>query len=157
MQVVLHDITDAAQLDRLRDDFFAAAAHSLQTPVAIIKANAEVASVGNAAMTSESLAAIKRQCDRIDLLLQNLFLAADAMGLGAWIHATISPPVLVGDPKFSRSYGRMLGFDVEVPRWRIMAIASSSSSVPCSIESTPARIACLMPSVPWAWAATLLP
>lgn len=55
-----------------------------------------------------------------DLLLQNLFLVADAMGLGAWIHATISPPVLVGDPKFSKDYGRMLGFDVEVPRWRIM-------------------------------------
>jgi signal transduction histidine kinase len=73
---VLHDITDAAQLDRLRDDFFAAAAHSLKTPVAIIKANAEVVSVGNAAMASESLAAIKRQCDRIDLLLQNLLVLA---------------------------------------------------------------------------------
>src|SRR3712207_337969 len=31
-----------------------------------------------------------------DLLLQNLMLATDAMGLGAWIHATISPPVLLG-------------------------------------------------------------
>ena len=30
---------------------------------------------------------------RLDLLLQNLMLVADAMGLGAWIHATISPPV----------------------------------------------------------------
>src|SRR5262250_3334139 len=35
-----------------------------------------------------------------DLLLQNLMLTADAMGLGAWIHASIAPPVLLGDPKF---------------------------------------------------------
>ncbi|WP_167449020.1 hypothetical protein [Mesorhizobium hawassense] len=57
-----------------------------------------------------------------DLLVQNLFLVADAMGLGAWIHGSISPPVLVGDPKFSKTYGPMLGFDVEVPRWRLMDI-----------------------------------
>ena len=55
-----------------------------------------------------------------DLLLQNLFLTADAMGLGGWIHASISPPVLVGDPKFTKTYGPMLGFDVETPRWRMM-------------------------------------
>src|SRR4030095_6795355 len=30
-----------------------------------------------------------------DLLLQNLMLVADAMGLGAYIHACISPPVLL--------------------------------------------------------------
>ena len=55
-----------------------------------------------------------------DLLLQNLFLTADAMGLGGWIHASVSPPVLVGDPKFSKTYGPMLGFDVITPRWRLM-------------------------------------
>ena len=55
-----------------------------------------------------------------DLLLQNLFLVADAMGLGAWIHATISPPVLTGDPKFSPRYGPMLGFEHVVPRWRVL-------------------------------------
>jgi hypothetical protein len=55
-----------------------------------------------------------------DLLLQNLFLVADAMGLGGWMHATISPPVLFGDPKFLKTYGPMLGFDVVTPRWRLM-------------------------------------
>jgi hypothetical protein len=55
-----------------------------------------------------------------DLLLQNLFLTADAMGLGGWIHASVSPPILLGDPKFSKTYGPMLGFDVETPRWRLM-------------------------------------
>ncbi|HEY2224102.1 hypothetical protein [Actinomycetospora sp.] len=52
-----------------------------------------------------------------DLLLQNLMLVADAMGLGAWIHASISPPVLLGDPKFRGTYGPMLGFDFATPRW----------------------------------------
>ena len=46
-----------------------------------------------------------------DLLLQNLMLTADAMGLGAWIHASIAPPVLLGDPKFRKRYGPMLDFD----------------------------------------------
>ena len=46
-----------------------------------------------------------------DLLLQNLMLTADAMGLGAWIHASLAPPVLLGDPKFRKHYGPMLGFD----------------------------------------------
>jgi hypothetical protein len=53
-----------------------------------------------------------------DLLVQNLMLTADAMGLGAWIHATIAPPVLLGDPKFRKRYGSMLGFDWVVPRWK---------------------------------------
>ncbi|WP_327588195.1 hypothetical protein OHA25_15120 [Nonomuraea sp. NBC_00507] len=54
-----------------------------------------------------------------DLLLQNMMLVADAMGLGAWIHATIHPQIMLGDPKFSRAYGRMLGFDFVTPRFRL--------------------------------------
>jgi hypothetical protein len=57
-----------------------------------------------------------------DLLLQNLMLTADAMGLGAWIHASLAPPVLLGDPKFRRQYGAMLGFDWSVPRWKPLDI-----------------------------------
>jgi hypothetical protein len=53
-----------------------------------------------------------------DLLLQNLMLVADAMGLGAYIHASISPPVLMGDPKFVDQYGKMLGFDFVTPPFR---------------------------------------
>lgn len=54
-----------------------------------------------------------------DLLLQNVMLGADAMGLGAWIHGSISPPVLLGDPKFRSTYGPMLSFDWAVPQWKI--------------------------------------
>ena len=55
-----------------------------------------------------------------DLLLQNLFLTAEAMGLGAWMHASISPPVAMGDPKMRQRYGPMLGFDFVTPRWRLL-------------------------------------
>jgi hypothetical protein len=55
-----------------------------------------------------------------DLLVQNLFLVAEAMGLGAWIHGSISPPVLMGDPKFIQQYGSMLGFDFVTPKWKLM-------------------------------------
>ncbi|MDX2822563.1 hypothetical protein PV416_15955 [Streptomyces ipomoeae] len=54
-----------------------------------------------------------------DLLLQNLMLTAEAMGLGAWIHGSINPQIALGDPKFSRAYGRMLGFDFVTPRWKL--------------------------------------
>ena len=59
-----------------------------------------------------------------DLLLQNLMLTADAMGLGAWIHASIAPPVLLGDPKFRGQYGPMLGFDWSTPRWKPLDVAA---------------------------------
>jgi len=57
-----------------------------------------------------------------DLLVQNLFLVAEAMGLGAWIHGAISPSVLMGDPKFTKQYGPMLGFDYVTPKWKLADI-----------------------------------
>jgi len=57
-----------------------------------------------------------------DLLLQNLMLVGEAMGLGAWIHASIGPPVLLGDPKFVQQYGQMLGFEFATPRFKLLDI-----------------------------------
>ena len=54
-----------------------------------------------------------------DLLLQNIMLVADAMGLGAYIHAAITPQVLLGDPKFVDQYGKMLGFEFVTPRFKL--------------------------------------
>jgi hypothetical protein len=54
-----------------------------------------------------------------DLIVQNMFLTAEAMGLGVWLHAAMSPPVLLGDPKFTKTYGRMLGFDFVTPKWKL--------------------------------------
>lgn len=77
------------------------------------------------------------------LLLQNLFLVAEAMGLGAWIHATISPPVLTGDPKFSDRYGPMLGFEHVVPRWRLMDVLRWHVPLPryANLRAHPVRLA----------------
>lgn len=57
-----------------------------------------------------------------DLLIQNLMLTAEAMGLGAWIHASISPEILLGDPKFRDQYGPMLDFEFATPRFRLLDI-----------------------------------
>jgi hypothetical protein len=57
-----------------------------------------------------------------DLLLQNLMLVADAMGLGAYIHASMSPPVLLGDPKYTGQYGKMLGFEFATPPFKLLDI-----------------------------------
>ena len=73
---VLHDVTEIEQLDRLRDRFFAAAAHSLKTPVAIIKANAEALIPGAPPEQKSMAASLQRQCDRIDRLVQNLLTLA---------------------------------------------------------------------------------
>jgi len=50
-----------------------------------------------------------------DLLLQNLMLLLQAMGLGGWIHACVAPPYLLGNPYQSKFKG--LGFTFQRPRW----------------------------------------
>jgi len=44
------------------------------------------------------------------------------MGLGAYIHGSMSPPVLLGDPKFSAQYGKMLGFKFAIPPFKLLDI-----------------------------------
>lgn len=69
---VLHDVTDTEHLEQLRDRFFAAAAHALKTPIAIIKANVQFISRSSPPAFQPSLSAVERSCDRIDRLVQNL-------------------------------------------------------------------------------------
>ncbi len=69
---VMHDITASERIDRIRDQFFAAAAHSLKTPVAIIKGSSELLSCGKAPELVRPAAMIERQCGRIDRLVENL-------------------------------------------------------------------------------------
>jgi nitrogen-specific signal transduction histidine kinase len=73
---VVHDITTATHLEALRNQFFTAAAHALKTPVAIIKANVQVMVQRFDGELRRSMAAIERQCDRIDRLVQNLLVLA---------------------------------------------------------------------------------
>jgi signal transduction histidine kinase len=70
---VMHDITESERMNTLRDQFFAAAAHALKTPVAVIKANAQLLLTVGAGPARDAAVAIGQQCDRMDLLVQNLF------------------------------------------------------------------------------------
>jgi len=69
---VMHDISDTENLERMRDQFFAAAAHSLKTPVAIIKADVQALIPKATPRQQQVAASMDRQCDRIDRLVQNL-------------------------------------------------------------------------------------
>jgi hypothetical protein len=53
-----------------------------------------------------------------DLLLQNLMLVIQAMGLGGWIHASVAPPYLLGNPYQSDERG--LGFRWVKPPFRLL-------------------------------------
>lgn len=50
-----------------------------------------------------------------DLLIQNLLLSIQAMGLGGWVHAAFAGPLLLGSPDYSK-YGPGLKFRFEKPR-----------------------------------------
>jgi hypothetical protein len=50
-----------------------------------------------------------------DLLIQNLLLMIQAMGLGGWVHAAFIGPLLLGDPEYVKKYGPGLGFRYERP------------------------------------------
>ena len=51
-----------------------------------------------------------------DLLVQNLWLTIQAMGLGGWVHAAFPPPVLLGSPDVRAQSGPGLGFEFATPR-----------------------------------------
>lgn len=65
-----------------------------------------------------SIAQMRTQIEA-DLIVQTLFLVAEGMGLGGWIHAAIAPPIMLGDPKFRDDYGDMLDFDFVTPKWKL--------------------------------------
>jgi hypothetical protein len=55
-----------------------------------------------------------------DLLVQNLLLTIQAMGLGGWVHGGFFPPLLLGDPDpVWTHYGRGLGFRYHHPKKRL--------------------------------------
>jgi signal transduction histidine kinase len=83
---VMHDITLSVKLERLRDQFFAAAAHTLKTPVAVIKSNAQVLSLSSDGPRERALDGIARQCDRIDRLVQNLLVLSRARSRTLQVH-----------------------------------------------------------------------
>lgn len=76
---VWHDVTDTERLEDLRNQFFAAAAHSFKTPLAIIRASAQVLQTGGLSpRAARPVAAIERQSQRLDRLVDNLIVLARA-------------------------------------------------------------------------------
>lgn len=75
---VFHDVSMEARFERLRDRFFAAAAHALKTPLAIIKGNAQLLASTCDGPAPRATVAIDRQCARIAHLIDNLLIVARA-------------------------------------------------------------------------------
>lgn len=55
------------------------------------------------------------------LLVQNLFLTTQALGLGGWIHAAFASPYLLGNPYLAKP-GQGLGFRYHTPKFRLLDI-----------------------------------
>ncbi len=68
---VLRDASPARHLDEAREEFLAAAAHEFKTPLAVIKAYAQLMARREPAET-RALAVIQRQVDRLSSLVQHL-------------------------------------------------------------------------------------
>ena len=73
--VVVRDVTELVELDRLKDEFIAVAAHELKTPVAIMKGYAQALPLGLPDLTPQTrkmLEAIDRGADRIGGIVDDL-------------------------------------------------------------------------------------
>jgi PAS domain S-box-containing protein len=68
---VLRDVSAARRLDEAREEFLAAAAHELKTPLAVIKAYAQLMAKREPA-EGRALAVIQRQVDRLSRIVQQL-------------------------------------------------------------------------------------
>ena len=68
---VLRDVSPARRLDEAREEFLAAAAHEFKTPLAVIKAYAQLMARREPA-EGQALAVIQRQVDRLSRLVQHL-------------------------------------------------------------------------------------
>ncbi len=54
-----------------------------------------------------------------DLLVQNLLLTIQALGLGGWVHAAFAGPYLLGSPDSAPKYGKGLGFRYDKPKFTL--------------------------------------
>jgi hypothetical protein len=70
-----------------------------------------------------------------DLLLQNLMLVIQAMGLGGWIHACIAPPYLLGNP-YQAKETKGLGFRHVKPPFRLLDLLRWGTFFP-SVRANP--------------------
>jgi signal transduction histidine kinase len=69
--LALSDVSAARRLEELRDEFLSTAAHELKTPLAVIKAYAQLLQKRESA-AAQGLVVIQRQVDRLNGLVQDL-------------------------------------------------------------------------------------
>jgi signal transduction histidine kinase len=68
---VLRDVSNAHRLETMRDEFLATAAHELKTPLAVVKAYAQLVQ-RRVPAEAPALAVVQRQVDRMTRLVQHL-------------------------------------------------------------------------------------
>ena len=78
-----------------------------------------------------------------DLLVQNLWLTIQAMGLGGWVHAAFPPPVLLGAPDVREKSGTGLGFEFATPRAGLRKLLKFITPVP-AWQPNPVRLGNLL-------------
>ena len=92
--IVLRDITEQRDLERLREDIFAMAWHDMRTPLTLVKGHAEIllrrlsSGEGDATASREAAASIVKHAARLTDLLTTLFdvhcLEAGLLSLSPW-------------------------------------------------------------------------
>jgi two-component system, NtrC family, sensor histidine kinase KinB len=88
---VLHDTTPTEHLESLRDGLFASAAHALKTPVAVVCAHARILSREASPRAQRSAAVVERQCAQMEVLVENLLVAARAHSGSLRLHPRLVP------------------------------------------------------------------
>jgi signal transduction histidine kinase len=73
---VLHDVSQMERLEHMRDEFLSVAAHSLKTPVGILKGSAQLLHHRTGPQAAKPLSAIDRQCARLQRMTDNLVVLA---------------------------------------------------------------------------------
>ena len=73
---VMRDVTLKHKLDRMRDTFFATAAHALKTPIAVLKGHADSLWRWDDPKIGACARAIDRQTQKMELLVDNLMVLA---------------------------------------------------------------------------------
>lgn len=65
-----------------------------------------------------------------DLLVQNLLLVIQAMGLGGWVHGAFPGPILLGAPEYREVHGPGLGFRYAKPKFRLRSLLRPITPLP---------------------------
>jgi signal transduction histidine kinase len=118
---VMHDITASEHAARMRDEFFAAAAHALKTPMAIIKTNVQSIGGTDHVQLYQSIAAIERQCSRVDRLIQNLLVLARTRSSTLELRCT--------DVALAPLVERIVGEMTASPRRRVDSVVAATPRV----------------------------